>query len=168
MRRRVIGRSRVNKPYGVDRIWCLNWVCFMPHYEHSAMAIIVGIRGIIRELPVGWSWLSFLHSALLFLTCPSFPQCPHLIRLFWQLDMVGWLPLLMNSLSVSSDQLTMSAFVSSAESFSLVRLGVEHLTIWHIAPWSNVIFFNHQYRLKIIKGGRLLPCENGQSERAKT
>ena len=51
---------------------------------------------------------------------------------------------------------------------SFFRLGVEYLTIRHIAPLSDVIFFDQQYPLKVEKGGRILPCENGLFGRAES
>ena len=43
---------------------------------------------------------------------------------------------------VFSGRLTLSP---SAESSSIIRLGVEHLTLWCVAPLSGVIFLNQQY-----------------------
>ena len=51
----------------------------MSHYEHSAMVVIIGIRGIVRELSVGRNRFSFLLSALFFVvvefsTIPAFDR----------------------------------------------------------------------------------------------
>ena len=70
VRRHVIGCSRVNKPYifwrrGVGLTWCQHWVCFMPHYEHSSMVVIVRVLNIVHELLASRSRLSFLLSTFL-------------------------------------------------------------------------------------------------------
>ena len=142
---------------------------FMPHYEHSSMvAILIKIRGIVRELSAGRNWLSFLLSALLFLLAkfsvlPTF-DWPFLVTWFGKmvppctelpLCVIGVLPMMRVVfsgwlfMSTSSE----STSIASVESSSLVLLGVENMTIWCISPGSDMVLLDQQYWFKFEKWG---------------
>ena len=104
---------------------------FVPHYENSATIVVVGIRRIVRELSVDRGEVPFLLSALLFVVA-EFPIVPAfdrvIVMMIWSGRMTppsaklprsvyGLFPMMGITFS---GRLTMSAFVSSAESSSFV------------------------------------------------
>ena len=136
---------------------CRHRMSFVPHYEHSNMIIIIGIHGVICELLTSRSRLSLLISTLLFVVAefssipafdrvvamartgrmaPPSTELPRISRI--DLPMVGVVFSCQLPLSPSAE----STSISSSESSSIVRLGVEHLTISCIAPLSCMIFFH--------------------------
>ena len=150
----------------------------MSHYKQSTIIVVFGVSGVIGELPACRPQLTLLLSALLFVvvefsTLPAFDrvvamartgrmappstELPRISRI--DLPMVGVVFSCQLPLSPSAE----STSISSSESSSIVRLGVEDLTIRCIAPFSSMIFFHQEYRLKVEKGRWILPCENGRS-----
>ena len=106
-------------------------MCFMPHYEHPNVIIILGIRVVVRALLVGWGRLSFHLSTPLFVvaefsTIPAFDWAVLVARsgTFTKLPLcvLGLLPIVG---IVFSGRVTLLA---SVESSSIIRLRVEHLT----------------------------------------
>ena len=58
-----------------------------------------------------------------------------------RMPVVGIMPLSLQTITTLFE----STSISTAEISSIMRLGVEHMTLWCIAPLSGVIFLNQQY-----------------------
>ena len=68
MRRHLIGHVKVEKPYifrivSVVQPGCRHCVCYVPHYEHTAMIVVLRIRGVVGKFSTYGSW--FLHLLLI-------------------------------------------------------------------------------------------------------
>ena len=129
-------------------------------YRHAATIIVVGVRCVICELSASRSRVACLFPALLFIvavfsTVPAFKRVVTLGRsdmmtrpsarlsgtIPVQLPLVGVTLLSLPTITALSELTS----ISMAKISSIIRLGVEHLTLWCVAPLLGMIFFNQQY-----------------------